>query len=138
MKKKYYEYEPDPRKERLDNIMNTIKDNVALSSKILYTPTPTLIEKLATEFDINQRLFLHGKLHSTQFNKWFLTVAVPTLQQATREEVIGEVREWAKKHDELEHESDSAETHYQSYVLGCQRTINYLKTYLSTLSHPTK
>lgn len=49
--------------------------------------TPNRIEELATEFDINQRLFLSGKLHSTQFNRWFLTEAISAIQQAERDAI---------------------------------------------------
>lgn len=33
--------------------------------------TKELIKNLQTEFDINQRRFLGGLIHSTKFNKWF-------------------------------------------------------------------
>ena len=45
-----------------------------------------IVEKLKTELDINQRLFLAGKFHSTEFNKWF-NDALTEFEQAVREEI---------------------------------------------------
>ncbi len=49
-----------------------------------------IVEKLKTELDINQRLFLAGKFHSTEFNKWFNDV-LTEFEQAVREETLKEL-----------------------------------------------
>lgn len=46
-----------------------------------------IIEKLKTELDINQRLFLAHRFHSTQFNEWF-EKALTEFEQVVREETI--------------------------------------------------
>jgi len=46
----------------------------------------TYTEKILEEFDIKQRLFLGGRLHSTAFNKWFVEMLTTKINQALAEE----------------------------------------------------
>ena len=46
--------------------------------------TPT--DKILEEFDIKQRLFLGGRLHSTAFNKWFVEMLTTKIAQAIVED----------------------------------------------------
>lgn len=45
-----------------------------------------LIEKQKEEFDNNQRRFLGGLLHSTQFNKWYIESIAQILTTLIEEE----------------------------------------------------
>ena len=58
-------------------------------------------DKILEEFDIKQRLFLGGRLHSTAFNKWFVEMLTTKVAQAIAEErakLLGEIR---KRRDSL-------------------------------------
>mgnify|MGYP003490819394 CR=1 FL=1 len=52
------------------------------------------IREIMTDFDIKQRLFLNGKYHSTQFNKWFeqtaKDIADLTIKE-TEERIVREI-----------------------------------------------
>lgn len=61
------------------------------------------IREIMTDFDIKQRLFLNGKYHSTQFNKWF-------------EQTLKDVADLAIK----ETEGRIGEKMHEYYV-GCER-----------------
>jgi len=43
-------------------------------------------DKILEEFDIKQRLFLGGRLHSTAFNKWFVEMLTSKIAQTLAEE----------------------------------------------------
>ena len=43
-------------------------------------------DKILEEFDIKQRLFLGGRLHSTAFNKWFVEMLTSKITQTLAEE----------------------------------------------------
>jgi hypothetical protein len=49
------------------------------------------IKDLKDEFDNKQRLFLNGKYHSTEFNKWF-DDKISQLQQSTYNQAIEEAK----------------------------------------------
>lgn len=51
---------------------------------------PKTNEELMTEFDIQQRMFLAGKLHSTKWNVWFKDLL--TEKDKQREEAVAEAR----------------------------------------------
>lgn len=52
-------------------------------------------KEIMTEFDIKQRLFLNGKYHSTQFNKWLEEALTKKDQEhkAELEMIKGEMKE---------------------------------------------
>lgn len=78
----------DPRKELLDHSMNMLKDNLALSSKPIFTPQTTFAEKKLAEY---REKFggLPEDTHITPIESFLLT----TIEEARKEERerVGEV-----------------------------------------------
>ena len=64
------------------------------------------IREIMTDFDIKQRLFLNGKYHSTQFNKWFeqtLKDVADLAIKETEERIASSIRMAECSHDSNSH-----------------------------------